>query len=446
MNAVCNSALSYPAALHSERAVPPDARPWAVGCWRSLIFCALFSTILLPEFVHEGNGAAGSFVYSKAAAGFRFIDLGILGLFFIHLTALACTRRHIVRFPRALVVPGLAFLFCIVAGVTYGSRHGGSNVFFDWRALALGICLFFVWAFWIRTPFYVASAMRLFATYMAMRIVILYALYLTGRGETLFGLPVPIFDGPALSAIVFTALLAFRYQESVTRSLHRHLWMALAAAACLIVLLCFRRTYWGELAIGTGTLLLLQQRQRVRNLVLIGTMLCLAAIMLGKPFAARVQSLDFMQRDGDFSADNSDHLHDLQDAWDQVRQSPLMGIGLGTAYPTWRIRNWKNESVMVHNAPIHVWLKYGAAGLICYLWFHVALLHWLYVRAKYAAGNRGAFLSVAFAYLTAQFVVTLGFVPWPYSELQLTALTSFILAAAFASVPWKMGRATGLTL
>ncbi len=52
----------------------------------------------------------------------------------------------------------------------------------------------------------------------------------------------------------------------------------------------------------------------------------------------------------------------------------LMGIGVGTSYPTWRIRNWKSESVMVHNAPLHVWLKYGIAGLICYLWFHVLLV------------------------------------------------------------------------
>ena len=109
-----------------------------------------------------------------------------------------------------------------------------------------------------------------------------------------------------------------------------------------------------------------------------------------------------------------------------------MGIGVGTAYPTWRIRNWKNESVMVHNAPIHVWLKYGVAGLICYLWFHVVLLRWLYRRSKYAAANDAVFLTVAFAYLTAQFVMTLGFAPWPYSELQLTTLISFILAAAFS--------------
>ena len=114
-------------------------------------------------------------------------------------------------------------------------------------------------------------------------------LYLTGRGETLLGIAIPIFDGPALSAIVFTALLAFRYQESSTSAVHKLLWMALAAASYLIVLLCFRRTYWGELAIGTVILLLLQQRRRLRNFALVGTMLCLAAVTLGKPFAARVQ-------------------------------------------------------------------------------------------------------------------------------------------------------------
>ena len=370
-------------------------------------------------------------------AGFRFIDLAILALVLLHFFAVACSRKPIVYFPRALVLPGLMFLLCIVAGVFYGELHGGTNFFFDWRALALGIGLYFVWAFWMQTPADVQSVVRLFGVYMAGRIALLYALYLAGRGDTLLGVPIPTFDGPALSAIVFTALLAFWYRTKSGKSLSKLLWTGLAGASYLIVLLCFRRTYWGELAIGTIVLLLLQSGHRFRNLILVGTMLGIAGFTVGQPFAARIQSLDVMQMDDEFSAGNSDHLHDLEDAWDQVRQSPLMGIGVGTAYPTWRIRNWKNESVMVHNAPIHVWLKYGAVGLVCYLWFHVALLGGLCLRSKPPAGNNAPFLNVAFAYLTAKFVMTLGFAPWPYSELQLTTLTSFIVAAAFSSVrPW----------
>jgi O-antigen ligase len=105
-----------------------------------------------------------------------------------------------------------------------------------------------------------------------------------------------------------------------------------------------------------------------------------------------------------------------------------MGIGLGTSYPTWEIRNWKPESVMVHNAPLHVWLKYGLAGLASYLWFHVALLRWV-CRLARKPGPRQAFLASAFAYLLAQFVVTLGFAPWPYSEVQMTTVLSFLVAA-----------------
>ena len=118
--------------------------------------------------------------------------------------------------------------------------------------------------------------------------------------------------------------------------------------------------------------------------------------------------------DSEFGADNADHWHDLLDAWDQVRQSPLMGIGVGTAYPTWRIRNWKSESVMVHNAPIHVWLKYGVAGVVCYLWFHLAAVA-LAVPAIKISGPRvrPRFSNVAFAYLAAQFVMTWALRPGP---------------------------------
>ena len=440
MSTFCNSALWYRVPLSLEPVGSARLRRWPIDCWRGLIFCALFSVIFLPEFLHEGNGAAESFLYAKAAAGFRLIDLGILALVLIHLAALACSRKPILHFPRALVLPGVAFLLCIAAGIAYGRLHGGANFFFDWRALGLGLGLYLVWAFWIRSPGDVRAAVGFFGLYMAVRIALLYVLHLTGQGETLLGVPIPTFDGPALSAIVFTALLAFGYKETSANRVHKLLWTALAAAAYLIVLLCLRRTYWGEIAIGTGILLLLQRRHRARNFVLVAALLGIAAVGLGKPFAARVQSLDVMQRDSEFSADNSDHLHDLLDAWEQVRASPVMGIGVGTAYPTWRIRNWKTESVMVHNAPIHVWLKYGAAGLICYLWFHLVLLRWLYTRSRRLAGNDAAFCRVAFAYLTAQFAMTLGFAPWPYSELQLTTLLSFILAAAVAS---RMGTPAG---
>lgn len=414
-----------------ERAAGKSWQPrsWTLNFWRGLAFCGLLSIIFIPEFSRDGTGNTGSLLYAKAVSGFRFVDLAILALVFGHIVALGCSRAKLVSFPSRVALPGIAFLICVIVAIAYGGMHGGSNFFFDWRGLALGIGLYFVWSFWLQKPGDLDFAVRLFAVYMAGRIAILYVLYAAGYRDTLLGVSIPIFDGPALSSIVFTGLLAFRYQQAARNLIQKLLWCVLAASAYLIVLLCFRRTYWGELGVGTVILLVLRKRHRIRNFALVAATVGVAAILLGNSFASRIQSLDVTGADNEFSADNADHLLDLADAWDQVRQSPLVGIGLGTSYPTWRIRNWKTDSVMVHNAPLHVWLKYGLAGLVCYLWFHLALLGWLYRRAKQLQPH-DSFLSVAFAYLGAQFLMTLGFAPWPYSELQLTTLMSFILAVA----------------
>jgi hypothetical protein len=57
----------------------------------------------------------------------------------------------------------------------------------------------------------------------------------------------------------------------------------------------------------------------------------------------------------------------------------------------------------------------------------------LYRKARAPTAPLHPFLAAAFAYLAAQFVVTLGFAPWPYSELQLTALMAFVLAVVVAT-------------
>ena len=163
------------------------------------------------------------------------------------------------------------------------------------------------------------------------------------------------------------------------------------------------------------------------------------AAMLGPSFYERMQSMDFTQDEREFSQGNPDHVGEVLDAWEQVQQHPVMGIGLGHSFETARIQGWKEESVMVHNAPLHVWLKYGLWGLGCYLWFHAVMLRWLRARMKAeSVHNRreeplsftSAFTAAALCFLAAQFVVSLGFMPWPYSSLQSTTLIAFVLAVA----------------
>lgn len=408
-------------------------RPLSLRVWRALLFCLLFSVIFVPEFPRPGSDVPLSLMYAKVAGGFRMVDVFLLALVSAHAVAVACSRRKIVNLPAGVAVPGLGFLICIAVAMAYGAARGGSNFFFDWRALALGMGLYVVWSFWLRSEADVRTAVRVFGCYVALRLAIFYAMYLSGNGEPLFDVSIPIFDGPILSCIVFAGLLGFTAQECAIRAHARLLWLTLAIAAYVMIAICLRRTYWAELAIGTLVLLLSSQWRQAAKFVVLAGLLVAGAVLLGSRFTERLESLDLAQTDTQFSADNADHVNDLADAWDQVRQSPWMGIGLGREYETWRIRHWKPESVMVHNAPLHVWLKYGLAGLLFYAWFHIALLRWLARRRSRGSGTEAAFLRAAFAYLLAQLVVTLGFAPWPYSELQMTTLISFLVAAAVAS-------------
>ena len=372
-------------------------RIWSMDFWRALICCALFSVIVVPEFSRDGLGSSCSFLYLKVVAGFRFVDLAIFLLVFCHVVALGCSRIKTIHFPRALLLPGFAFLGCV------GHRHGLRRVTW-WKQLLLRLARLGPGH---RLVFHlVVLDAEAGATSTLSCGCLLFTWPPAWRFCTCCSSPAiatrwPAFPFPSSTGLLCRALSLADCWPLVTRNPRitactRLLWGGLATAAYAMVLLCFRRTYWGELASrhphpasAAETSSPAQRRLSSESA------LCVTAGVLGSSFASRIQSFDVTSADNEFNADNSDHLLDLADAWDQVRQSPVMGIGLGTSYPTWRIKNWKTESVMVHNAPLHVWLKYGLAGLVCYLWFHLALLRWLYRRSR-SQRSAGAFSSVAF--------------------------------------------------
>jgi len=74
----------------------------------------------------------------------------------------------------------MGFLGCIAMALVYGRSRGGENLFFDWRGLALGIGMYVVWRFWLRSSDDVAFAIRVFTAYVALRIGLLYVSYASG--------------------------------------------------------------------------------------------------------------------------------------------------------------------------------------------------------------------------------------------------------------------------
>jgi O-Antigen ligase len=482
-------------AAGSENWVAGDRRLARRIC-QALLLLPLFSLILLPEYVQGlGDPETKSALYTVTVGPLRMIDVVLLVLIAVHGLAWASSRRSRMSVPKELALPGLGFVAAIAFAMIYGWLHGGNNLFFDWRGLALGVGLYGVFAMWVQSPQEADWAVRLFAGYLALRMIWIFAGFARGGGDEIVGMRIPVFDGPTLSAIVFTALLALCLSDASASRGRALTWNILSAAAYVLVLLCFRRTFWTQLGIATLLLLMLQKKRRGRKLILATLAVVIATAALGPAFYERMQSMDFTQDESAFSQGNPDHVGEVLDAWEQALQRPLMGIGLGRSFQTARIQGWKEESVMVHNAPLHVWLKYGLLGLGCYLWFHAALLRWLWSRChrsrsrakarfiprfiakaeeaaervreadprqlksasddkKKALGRwpdrlyprshipatcegvpsdpntTTAFTAAAFCYLTAQFVVSLGFTPWPYSSLQSTTLIAFVLAVA----------------
>src|SRR5271166_1189146 len=187
----------------------PGGRKFALRFCAAMVLLPLFSLVLLPEYVQGlGDPETKSILYRRGVGPLRLIDGLLLLIIAVHLVVGMSSRRTRVQIPRSLAVPGLGFLGAIATSMIYGWLQGGTNLFFDWRALALGIGMYGVFAMWVQTPAEARWAMQLFAGYMAVRIGLIYASFLQGGGDTILGLRIPVFDGPTLSAIVFTGVLA----------------------------------------------------------------------------------------------------------------------------------------------------------------------------------------------------------------------------------------------
>ena len=106
---------------------------------------------------------------------------------------------------------------------------------------------------------------------------------------------IPVFDGPTLSAVVFTAVLALYLSDASTSRVRAVIWSALGAAAYVLVLLCFRRTFWTQLGIATLLLLMLQKKRRGRKVLLATLAVVIVAATLGPAFYERMESMDFTQ-------------------------------------------------------------------------------------------------------------------------------------------------------
>ena len=401
-----------------------------------LILLGLLGLVL---FSREYSGPDGppSPLYAKHIFGFRLVD--VLILFISSSLFLIVSQRRLKvwgKLARATAVPLLLFGVAILLSIIYGFMHGGTQLFYEWRDLALGFLLGSAFRSCLRRNNLFSVAHGLFA------LVSLHSLALMVRWFLLGGVPPyngPVFDGPTLdNAVAMVSFGVALYYLAAQRRRSSGLWVRyglplLIGANAMLVLFAFRRTYWIEFLVNISLIFLLFRATRkwVIPVILTGV-LGLYLLFPGGAVWGRLESiLHFFDTDNPYATTNLDHLADVLDAIEQIQKSPLFGIGLGTAYET-HYATWKSVSWGVHNGPLHVWLRFGLLGLLAYLWFHwrVFVLLWRY---------RGLALTRALlSYWLAIFIPPLFFSPWPYGALQITALLGTLFALVDAEIEYAL--------
>jgi O-antigen ligase len=383
----------------------------------------------------------------RLGPGVRVADMLILGLAVVQfLLRMAGSRRSNFTPPAQLAFPLFLVVSAWALSLTYGIMTGGEQLFYDWRNAALGLVIAWIVATSIENKQDVMFLLNALLASAAVFSLYTLSVFLAGGGTyTKATGRIPYWDSSVLSVLGFAGMLALSLWLGKGRVGRVHP-LAYALPCVTLVVLSSRRNQWGELAIGLCLILLLQGNLRRKSQAALMTLAVIgvAAMILGPSrLGPRFESLNPFATGTPESNTNPGHIDDLLDAWDVVQTSPILGIGQGKPYRTNRIRLWKKESWMVHNAVLHVWVRYGLLGLIAYLCWHGAFFRYLVrLRRRWEtipsehARAMAAFVGAALAWSFSVFLLGLFFEAWPYTNIQLAALIGVIWGITFHRRSW----------
>jgi len=369
--------------------------------------------------------------------------LGIPLHYLVFAFAVALLLPYVTARPPFRVLPALRAthlgLWTLLTWVTViialgrGLVGAVSEPFVDWRNFVVLAITAMITARWLAQQPWRGLVVTDLAIAYGVVATFYLVFWLFGGGRELYDVRVPLFNGHRLALVGFGTLVGadawLAGRQSFTRIYSAALgWTAVAGA--LLILLSFRRSVWGFLV--AGLVVAAYRAVRMKRLRLsramtvgVGLVAVIGALSLtygAESWSGRIESL-LPSADNEYSNTNRDHFNDLRDAFAAVAEQPVFGVGIGTLYKTNLISDWKVESFDVHNAFLHVWLKFGLLGLITFVGFHVALIRSLFKLDRVATVGAGG----AAAFLLAEQVINL-IQTWPYAVMQLTIHRGVVLA------------------
>ncbi|MGH8926400.1 MAG: O-antigen ligase family protein [Acidimicrobiia bacterium] len=340
------------------------------------------------------------------------------------------------RFPLTSRLREMGLLWPLFAGaaamalsLTIGILRGVPELFADWRNLVVTAVTAVYAGKWLAGRSWKRFVVTDLATLYGLLAIPDLVEYALGGGTFVLGVRTPVFEGTALYLASFSAIVAAwtLLESNPGLGARRTLWLRLGGiAGSLLVLTSFRRSFWLVWGIGLIFVVFLYLRSRdVRPARLFAAAIGAAILVFAAVATLGTETVvprlgSFLPTgSGPYSATNEDHLNDIADAWTIISEDPILGFGIGRRYETSLIADWKTESFEVHNAVLHVWLKFGIAGAVVYVWFHLALVR--------AAARRRHMAPVG-AFIVAQLAATV-FGTWPYGRFQMAIFLGLVIAS-----------------
>jgi O-antigen ligase len=375
---------------------------------------------------------------------FQKTSFGVPLNFILFFLILAVLLPYVVNTPQIAMTQRITALgmFWIVAlvwtviglAIVVAIARGVPELFADWRNLLITAITAIFASKWLAAQRWKKFAVTDLAIAYGLLAIPTLVAYAAGSGVVVLGVRTTVFDGPTLYTAIFSACVAGWYALNPDASHGRGRTTALrlaGSAASLLVLLSFRRSFWLGWLVGLIAVLVVSLRSRRRLGIrvysaLLGffVLIAVATIAIGtETILARLESF-LPSASGQYSVTNEDHVNDLIDAWRVIEREPILGLGIGSRYETNLISDWKTESFEVHNALLHVWLKFGIAGAVAYFVFHLSLVR--------AALRHSSTIPIAAFFVGELLATMVG--TWPYGSFQMSVFHGLLIAIMVANV------------
>jgi O-antigen ligase len=334
----------------------------------------------------------------------------------------------------------------VVVALSLAILTAAPNPFADWRNLVVTGLVAGLAGRWLAAQPWARKALVDLAIGYGLVAAFHLVLFAAGGGTSVLGVRTPIFYGALLYMTVFASVTLVYVWTTATSDMHSpvegHLIRVGAISSTLLVILSFRRSFWMALAVGMVGVGYLWFRSRSKNpkgvltlglLMAAGLIVALSSIGT-ENIATRLESF-LPGADNEFTATNEDHVNDMIDAWRVISAEPLLGYGIGRVYPTELIAAWKAESFEVHNAVLHVWLKYGILGAVAYLGFHLKWIRVAWTSGRLDEGGSAVLAALAI-YMGAEFMATM-VGTWPYGSTHMSVFHGVLLACTAVTAVQK---------